>query len=82
MPESNKLSAQQLINLVNALNNGKKSGEEQQKALKSFADSNLNEEQRQALGRIMNNPEEMKRMLESQTAKKLIERLKGQEGKG
>ncbi|MCR4615594.1 MAG: hypothetical protein K5756_05545 [Clostridiales bacterium] len=67
---------------MKALNAGKKSGEEQKNALKEFADSNLNEEQITALGRIMNNPEEMKKMLESQAAKKLIERLKNQEGKG
>ena len=45
MPNSNNLSAQQLINLVKALNNGKKSDEEQKNALKDFAESNLNGEQ-------------------------------------
>ncbi|GEM_PF-5409845 len=82
MPNSNNLSAQQLINLVKALNNGKKSDEEQKNALKDFAESNLNGEQLSALGRIMDNPEEIKKLLGSQAAKKLIERLNGQEGKG
>lgn len=82
MPNSNNLSAQQLINLVKALNNGKKSDEEQKNALKDFAESNLNGEQLDSLGRIMNNPEEIKKILGSQAAKRLIERLNGQEGKG
>ena len=82
MPNSNNLSAQQLINLVKALNSGKKSDEEQKNALKDFAESNLNGEQLSALGRIMDNPEEIKKLLGSQAAKKLIEMLNGQEGKG
>ena len=82
MPNSNNLSPQQLLNFVKALNSAKKSGEEQKKALQSFADNNLTEEQIRTLGRIMNDPEEMKRTLESQAAKKLIEKLREQEGKG
>lgn len=73
MDNETKLSKEQLQGLISDLKNSK---DNSQINIDEFAKKHLNEKQAQKLKQAMNNPDLMK-FLSSPQAKKLLEKLKG-----
>ncbi len=74
--ENEKLTPEQIISMAKELKNQGKSEEEQAETIKNFAQSNMNPAQNKLMEKLMGNPDKLKKLLSSEAAQNLLNKLK------